>query len=87
MVPACERMFGKRSSTSLFQTAGGAAWTSTDSRALARLMAAALGLDASEFAGKSFRIGGATDIRAMRGEEGMAVIQQRGRWGSERRRP
>eukprot|EP00965_Chrysotila_dentata_P156322 5164219-Pleurochrysis_carterae.AAC.1 len=46
-------------------------------------MAATLGLDAPDFGGKSFRIGGATDIRAMRGEEGMAMIQQRGRWGSD----
>eukprot|EP00965_Chrysotila_dentata_P155334 5131776-Pleurochrysis_carterae.AAC.1 len=73
-----ERTFGRPSTTPLFVTADGGAWTSTESRALARLMAATLGLDAVDFGGKSFRIGGATDIRAMRGEEGMAMIQQRG---------
>ena len=34
--------------------------------------------------GKSFRVGGATDLRAALGAaEGMAVIKQRGRWNSD----
>eukprot|EP00965_Chrysotila_dentata_P018944 631498-Pleurochrysis_carterae.AAC.1 len=39
-VPVHERTFGKPSTTPLFVTADGGAWTSTESRALARLMAA-----------------------------------------------
>eukprot|EP00965_Chrysotila_dentata_P092052 3039081-Pleurochrysis_carterae.AAC.1 len=50
-VPTSERTFGKPSATPLFETAEGAPWTSTESRSLARLMAAALGLDAADFGG------------------------------------
>eukprot|EP00965_Chrysotila_dentata_P148245 4893839-Pleurochrysis_carterae.AAC.1 len=50
-VPENERTFGKPSTTPLFVTADGEAWTSTESRALARLMAATLGLEAADFGG------------------------------------
>eukprot|EP00965_Chrysotila_dentata_P041533 1377519-Pleurochrysis_carterae.AAC.1 len=44
-------------------------------------MAAALGFDATEFGGKCWRIGGATDlVRDLQGEGGKAMIKQRGRW-------
>jgi hypothetical protein len=45
-------------------------------------MARELGEAPEHFGGKSFRVGGATDLRAVLGvAEGKAVIQQRGRWG------
>eukprot|EP00965_Chrysotila_dentata_P032968 1098498-Pleurochrysis_carterae.AAC.1 len=46
-------------------------------------MAAAVGLDAADFGGKWWRIGGATDMRDLKGEEGCALIKQRGRWQSD----
>eukprot|EP00965_Chrysotila_dentata_P203744 6181923-Pleurochrysis_carterae.AAC.1 len=46
-------------------------------------MAAACGMDPKDFAGKSWRIGGATDLRDILGEAGKAQIQTRGRWGSD----
>eukprot|EP00965_Chrysotila_dentata_P105610 3488017-Pleurochrysis_carterae.AAC.1 len=50
-VPASERTFGKPRTTPLFATPEGTPWTSTESRSLARLMAATLGLDAADFGG------------------------------------
>ena len=44
----------------------------------------ALGLDASEFGGKSFRIGGATDIAATVGMvKAERLLRERGRWKSD----
>ena len=51
--------------------------------ALATRMAKALGLDPSEFGGKSFRIGGATDLRSLLGADSERIIKQRGRWHSD----
>jgi hypothetical protein len=46
-------------------------------------MAVALGLDPTEFGGKSFRIGGATDWRQKLGPDAERLIKQRGRWKSD----
>jgi hypothetical protein len=58
-------------------------WDTEDTRLLARRFATALGLDPSEFGGKSFRIGGATDWRDIFGADAERVIKQRGRWQSD----
>ena len=43
-----------------------------------------MGLDPADFGGKSFRIGGATDWRAVAGfADATRVIKQRGRWASD----
>ena len=53
-------------------------------RALAQRYAAAAGLDPAEVGAKSFRIGGATDWRAVFGARAAeALIRQRGRWCSD----
>ena len=47
-------------------------------------MAAELGLVTEEFGAKSFRIGGATDMRAVKGVEvATRLIKQRGRWWTD----
>eukprot|EP00965_Chrysotila_dentata_P032593 1086010-Pleurochrysis_carterae.AAC.1 len=46
-------------------------------------MTAAVGLDAANIGGKCWRIGGATDLRDLKSEEGRALIKQRGRWQSD----
>ena len=61
----------------------GGPWDTEDTRILARRFATALGLDPSEFGGKSFRIGGATDWRDIFGADAERVIKQRGRWQSD----
>jgi hypothetical protein len=61
----------------------GAVWATDDTRELARRIARALGLDPSEFGGKSFRIGGATDWRDVFGADAERIITQRGRWYSD----
>ncbi len=59
------------------------AWRTTDTNKLAQEMAAALGLDEAKFGGKSFRIGGATDLAAAFGVvRAEHLIKQRGRWNS-----
>ena len=59
-------------------------WRTIETNELAKEMAAALGLDASEFGGKSFRIGGATDIAATVGMEAAErLLKERGRWKSD----
>ena len=47
-------------------------------------MAAAAGEDPTEFGGKSFRVGGATDLREAIGddEKSSRMIERRGRWCS-----
>eukprot|EP00965_Chrysotila_dentata_P260856 6214055-Pleurochrysis_carterae.AAC.2 len=83
-VPLTERTFGRRSNTPLFTKDGGArAWNSDDSRALAKQYAEILDLDASDFGGKCWRIGGATDLRDVRGDAAAAQMKQRGRWESD----
>ena len=59
------------------------AWRTTDTNKLAQEMAAALGLDEAKFGGKSFHIGGATDLAAAFGVvRAEHLIKQRGRWNS-----
>jgi hypothetical protein len=60
-----------------------AAWSTADSRAVGKNMAATLGLDPSEFGGKCWRIGGACDFLEIMGEKGADIIKQRGRWHSD----
>ena len=68
----------------LFVKAQGSEWRSADSRALVRRIATWLQLDPADFGGKSFRIGGATDWRAVLGEsKAERIIRQRGRWDSD----
>ena len=58
-------------------------WNTNDTRALAQKMAIFLGEDPSEYGGKSFRIGGATDWREVFGADAERIITQRGRWHSD----
>ena len=68
----------------VFAHDNGVAYDTGDMRRIAQGMAAACGEEAARFGGKSFRVGGATDLRAALGAaEGMAVIKQRGRWNSD----
>ena len=86
--PAVGRVEGAVALTALFtrvprrgQTCD--AWRTTDTNKLAQEMAAALGLDETDFGGKSFRIGGATDLAAAFGVvKAERLIKQRGRWNS-----
>jgi hypothetical protein len=64
-------------------TINGRVWNTDDTRNLARRYARLLGLDPSEFGGKSFRIGGATDWRDVFGIEAERVTRERGRWASD----
>ena len=68
----------------VFAHADGVAYDTGDVRRVAQEMAAACGEPRERFGGKSFRVGGATDLRCALGSaEGMAVIKQRGRWNSD----
>ena len=68
----------------VFAHANGTAYDTGDMRRIAQRMAAACGEDPERFGGKSFRSGGATDLRcALGAAEGKAVIKQRGRWSSD----
>eukprot|EP00965_Chrysotila_dentata_P108223 3574654-Pleurochrysis_carterae.AAC.2 len=76
-VPQEERTHGQPSR-------GSRAWNSADSRALAKRYAALLGLEVSDFGGKCWRIGGATDLRDVLGDAaGARSIKERGRWESD----
>ena len=67
----------------VFRHSNGAAWTTTDVQDAVRDAATALGLDPKEFAGKSLRIGGATDLREKLGvADGFDHIRAAGRWRS-----
>eukprot|EP00965_Chrysotila_dentata_P258064 6213086-Pleurochrysis_carterae.AAC.2 len=46
-------------------------------------MAAVIGLDPEGFGGKCWRIGGATDLHAVLGEQDAKAIVQRGRWHTD----
>ena len=68
----------------LFVGARGKPWTTGDTRKLAQRFATTLQLDPQNFGGKSFRIGGATDYRAVYGPEAAErMVRQRGRWWSD----
>ena len=71
------------SSLAFFTGRDGGVWDTEDTRDLARRFAVALGLPPSEFGGKSFRIGGATDWRDVFGADAERIITQRGRWHSD----
>ena len=64
-------------------TVQGAVWTTNDTRDLARRLAVLLLLDPSQFGGKSFRIGGATDWREVFGSDAERITRQRGRWHTD----
>ena len=70
-------------SRAFFIARSGSVWDTDETRRLACRMAAALGLDPTEFGGKTFRIGGATDWRDVFGADAERVITQRGRWHSD----
>lgn len=67
----------------LFVGENGKAWTTNDSRDLAESMGSLLGIPAADIGGKCFRIGGATDLRALLGDSSQELIKQRGRWSSD----
>ena len=62
---------------------GRSPWTTQDSKDLARSIALKVGIDPSLTGGKSFRIGGATDMREALGDGSQNMIQQRGRWATD----
>ena len=70
----------------LFTAVGGGsmcAWTTDDSRWLARKYGLMAGIDNADIGGKAFRIGGATDMRDAMGDASVHLIKQRGRWASD----
>ena len=83
--PAVGRQRGPLANRPLFTSyrRGRPVWNTNDTRALAQRMAIALGEDPSEYGGKSFRIGGATDWRDIFGADAERIITQRGRWHSD----
>ena len=77
-LPGAGRITGPEASLPLFTGPSGRPWRSEDSRRLARRIAGHLGLEESHFGAKSFRIGGATDLRAVFGPDAaMNMIKQR----------
>ena len=67
----------------VFTRASGSAFTTRDVQETAKRMAAALQLDVARFGAKSFRTGGATDLRVVLGMAGQEYIKARGRWHSD----
>ena len=62
---------------------GGEVYSTAHVRRLVQRMAAACGEQPGAFGAKSFRVGGATDLRSVLGAAGKEVIKQRGRWHSD----
>ena len=60
-----------------------AAWTTDDSRRLAREYGRMANIDSADIGGKAFRVGGATDMRDALGDASIHLIKQRGRWASD----
>jgi hypothetical protein len=84
MPPTRGRVQGAEALKPLFVTAKGAKWATADTRRLAQRLAGLIGLDGALYGAKSFRIGGATDYRAVYGPAGAErLIRQRGRWWSD----
>ena len=79
LIPMRHRMAAKPG----FTRASGDAFTTRDVHDTARRMAAALQLDVARFGAKSFRTGGATDLRVVLGMAGQEYIKARGRWHSD----
>ena len=77
----------RRSSFPFFTAASGDVMDTSYVRRLAQRIAAAAGMPGeqvrSDVGAKAFRIGGATDWRAERGEAGVQIVKQRGRWDSD----
>jgi hypothetical protein len=69
----------------LFRLPGGGAWSTTDVRALAQRWAAGCGEDPAEFGAKSWRAGGATDLRIAVDDDAKSAnaLKERGRWASD----
>ena len=81
--PSVGRVEGPDAQLPLFVRRRGGAWRTQETRELAQEIATLLGMDPGEFGAKSFRIGGATDWRAVFGPAGAeALIRERGRWCS-----
>jgi hypothetical protein len=75
-----------RHAAPLFTSPGGglmAAWTTDDTRRLARDFGRLVDIDGADIGGKAFRIGGATDMRDAMGDSSVHLIKQRGRWASD----
>jgi len=82
--PSRGRVTGPEANMPLFVGPKGQPWSTSDTRRLARKLAARLKLEENLFGAKSFRIGGATDYRAVYGPEAAErIIKQRGRWWSD----
>jgi len=84
MPPTRGRVQGAEALLPLFVGPKGNPWCTADTRRLARRIAGFIGLEEDLYGGKSFRIGGATDYRAVYGPEAAErMIKQRGRWHSD----
>ena len=84
MPPTRGRIQGPDGLLPLFVGPRGKPWSTTDTRKLAQRLALSLQLESQNFGAKSFRIGGATDYRAVYGPEAAErMIRQRGRWWSD----
>ena len=81
--PATGRVDAQYRDLQLFVKLNGKAWDTDDSRRLASAYGKALGADPTEYGGKSFRIGGATDWREILGADAERTTKQRGRWHSD----
>ena len=76
----------RRREAPLFTSATGgsyAAWTTDDSRRLAREYGRMANIASADIGGKAFRVGGATDMRDALGDASIHLIKQRGRWASD----
>lgn len=83
-IPISQRTYGQPSTTPLFTDSDGMPWTSKTTSLLAVKMGAAIGIPSTQLGGKTFRIGGATEICACLGEEtGRCLLKKRGRWSSD----
>ena len=80
--PAVGSVVGPLARAPLFTTPKGI-WDTDATRDLAQRFATILGLDPSDFGGKSFRIGGATDWRDVLGADAERITKERGRWHTD----
>ena len=82
--PTRGRVEGADALLPLFVGPKGEPWSTADTRRVAKKLAGKLGLEEQHFGAKSFRIGGATDYRAIYGPEAAErMVRQRGRWWSD----
>jgi hypothetical protein len=73
----------ERARTAIFRHPDGRVWATADVDQAVEAAVRHLGLDASQYGGVSLRISGATELRALKGREGMDIITAYGRWSSE----